>query len=695
MTYKTCSLEPAWVRKATPSSSRAVSARFLAIVRKTGAMSLKKPLELPGSKRGSGLAEAKLESAKQNLARVFDILEEVSRQVNSLRRQAAKTKRYGELKLEATGFLRQILSAKFQILERQMAQIVIELNLASNEIQSVHGSIAEKENEQTGALEKSYANENELTRERKQLADLTVELERARGRLEYQSKQIEQIERRLGSGEGEVQSLNAQIAERSHEFAAHGAELEALDGECGRLKEELDTKAAERQQAQSHLAERDRALEGLRQGVLRTLGEASGLKNRITQLETHLASADREKARVENDERQSESDRERIQRLKAEISERLQLRQTDLISVKDQRTAIEEELAATRASLRENRQALDNQKSEFSRIKARKDSLEELIQHRSYTTENVKRLFTAAEKGRAHNLQPIGVLADFLEVDRQLEKAAEDFLHEELEYVVVRDWAEAERGVEYMRSELGGRATFLPEHTDGAVSELNLPQPQTEGGQVQKLTESLRLTNGLAGLPISQVPRIAQCYIVEERELARELATQFPHCWFLLRDGISYHGRTVGGGKKSGAGPLALKRELREVTELESRKRTELEALQTTVVDLEAAGSRLSEELETLRSRQQAQEKDVLALDHETRKLAEEFQRVQTRLSNARLELERLARLRTEAEGNLAKNHEALASHRTIPSDAGRTSCRSTRRTLRITRSGGASRRRT
>ena len=36
------------------------------------------------------LAEAKLEGAKQNLARVFDILEEVTRQVNSLKRQASK-----------------------------------------------------------------------------------------------------------------------------------------------------------------------------------------------------------------------------------------------------------------------------------------------------------------------------------------------------------------------------------------------------------------------------------------------------------------------------------------------------------------------------------------------------------------------------------------------------------------------------
>ena len=77
------------------------------------------------------LAEAKLEGAKQNLARVFDILEEVNRQVNSLKRQAAKTKRYEELRTEMIGYLRQVLAGKFQMLERETARTAIELNLAS------------------------------------------------------------------------------------------------------------------------------------------------------------------------------------------------------------------------------------------------------------------------------------------------------------------------------------------------------------------------------------------------------------------------------------------------------------------------------------------------------------------------------------------------------------------------------------
>ena len=46
------------------------------------------------------LAELRLEQSKQNLARVNDIFEEVTKQVTSLRRQAAKAERYGALRDE-------------------------------------------------------------------------------------------------------------------------------------------------------------------------------------------------------------------------------------------------------------------------------------------------------------------------------------------------------------------------------------------------------------------------------------------------------------------------------------------------------------------------------------------------------------------------------------------------------------------
>ena len=181
-----------------------------------------------------------------------------------------------------------------------------------------------------------------------------------------------------------------------------------------------------------------------------------------------MSALDRDTARAQAEEQQSDSDLNRIQAIKTELGEKLASRQTELALVTGQRKEVEVELQGTRAQLNESRHALDRLRSEYSRVKARKDSLEEVIQHRSYTTETVKRLFTEVEHGRAAGLKPVGVLADFLEVDPQFEKATEEFLHDELEFVVVKNWDDAERGVELMRGELNGRATFLAEHTEDA-----------------------------------------------------------------------------------------------------------------------------------------------------------------------------------------------------------------------------------
>ena len=611
------------------------------------------------------LAEAKLEGARQNLTRVFDILEEVGRQVNSLKRQAGKARRYQELKAELDGQLRLALTGRYFLLAQEAERVADQLHKASQECQELQAAVDTGEKSLALAREQAYQTEADLTESRKRLAEIRVEFERTRGLIDSQAKQVGGMEQRLQQGETEIAQTSERLKsleqEREH-LQVSFAELQQAGVEA---RERLQTKTAERDELQNQLRERERGLESSRQQVVRMLGEVSALRNQLGQIDAYLASMDRDTARVGKDEESATAELERLEELRAEFGGKLAERQLTVESLAVRRKQVDEDLQAKRLASQQTRRDLDALRNEAQRVRARRDSLDEILQHRAYANSSVKRLFTAIEKNQAKGLKPVGVLADFIELkDPRFERATEEFLHEELEYVVVRDWNEAQQGVDLLRGELDGRASFLvePDFSENPAEVHSAPVPEPpigpETGIVGRLCDGIRFTNGLTNAPAELLPRLARCYQAESRSSAERLAFQYPDLFFLLDDGVCYHGHAMTGGKRATSGPLALKRELRELSALFEKKQVETTAAQERVETLEKEIQLLSEELETVRTELQKQEKETLLLDQEMRKIAEESKRANQKLAASRMELERLtrdaSRSREERERKLA-----------------------------------------
>src|SRR5258708_5003570 len=83
---------------------------------------------ITGFKTKKRLSEARLEESKLNLARINDIFEEVTRQMNSLKRQAAKAERYGKLRDEMRIKLRVVLASKFALIEQESRELQAQMN---------------------------------------------------------------------------------------------------------------------------------------------------------------------------------------------------------------------------------------------------------------------------------------------------------------------------------------------------------------------------------------------------------------------------------------------------------------------------------------------------------------------------------------------------------------------------------------
>ena len=102
------------------------------------------------------LAELRLESAKQNLARVDDIFEEVTRQMNSLKRQAAKAERFAAVREELRGRMRVVLTTRIAMMDAEQSRLEQEIAALSEKIGAAAEEIGGLETNQHALTERGY-----------------------------------------------------------------------------------------------------------------------------------------------------------------------------------------------------------------------------------------------------------------------------------------------------------------------------------------------------------------------------------------------------------------------------------------------------------------------------------------------------------------------------------------------------------
>jgi len=150
------------------------------------------------------LSEAKLESSKLNLARVNDIVVEVEKQLGSLKRQAAKARRYAEIREQMRGIVRQMLAGKARELDSEAERLGARLSeMTSFETQHAQ-AIHEQEAEQDRLSQRIYTLDAEIRQNQNVLNHTALEVDRSENRISFN------------------QTRNAELAERTDRAGGSG-----------------------------------------------------------------------------------------------------------------------------------------------------------------------------------------------------------------------------------------------------------------------------------------------------------------------------------------------------------------------------------------------------------------------------------------------------------------------------------------
>src|SRR5712691_4076955 len=194
-------------------------------------------------------AEARLESARTNLSRISDIISEIERQVNSLRRQAAKARRYRVHREELRELLRHVFLAE----DRNLANLLDETEAKLQEVgaweRNIADELAQREEDARNATQKARNVEAELAAARAAAAEAVLRRDRQTRERAYQKEQVISLERRKSEVGAEIGALSARLL-------LVDAECKRLQEDDARLRAETDESALSLRTAEEAYAEK-------------------------------------------------------------------------------------------------------------------------------------------------------------------------------------------------------------------------------------------------------------------------------------------------------------------------------------------------------------------------------------------------------------------------------------------------------
>ena len=617
----------------------------------------------------------KVESTRQNLLRVSDIISEIHRQMAGLKRQARKAERFKQYQRRADALDIRLSLYNYERLSHrydETGRLLQELKDSdlgnTSQLKKLDAAVEEIK------LQRSQKNQ-EIADQKSRKFDLLRKIDRIEGDLSHQRQEIE----RLTDEAKELQAAREDLEGKNRKI---DSEIDEAQNDTTRLRAEIET---------------------LRQDLHREQAAAAEIKTRIDDLNADLETSktalmDRltEEARHRNIFQNAANNKENLQRrLKRAGEEAAVARQrvaqgrtteekskADLVRLTQQATALNEELERIRRLTDEKREILARQVKkvqtldlERSTARSKFSTLKKMEENFEWYRDGVKAIMRAPEFGcdpdcagtddptanttgtAEGNKEIVGLLADILDPSPEYQAAVEAVLGEALQYVLVDAPQTGVRAIEYLQSHGAGRSGFIPVAALMRIEEDRRPAQEDS----DRLLKHVVVKTGFE--------RIAEAFlghVVVAEDIHAGLALfngSRRHTTIVTKQGdvISRQGIMIGGSMDKLPGILAKKQEIKvleqqihlcEQTLTEARERQQ--ASETDVRKIET-------ELQQLYERKKSVDAEAVEAEKALYRASEELKHAVRHLEIVELEHEQLLGEESDIDDEMTRYHAALA----------------------------------
>ncbi|BET66864.1 chromosome segregation protein SMC [Opitutales bacterium ASA1] len=602
----------------------------------------------------------KLGLVDQNLSRVTDVINEVGRQIGSLRRQASKALRFKRLShrlrhldLALGGHTYEVLSGAIGELETVAGQRSDEAGRFQAELEEKETTLADRKAERSRLLHR-------VQEAQQAVFDLRSQREQASNGANLADIRRNGLEERIEQSRQELEAVQAQLAELEERADASTQDKQMQLGILGDSDEVFRVRNSDLQSIEARQREAETGIQQLKYRLLEAESALVRLRNDCANLEVEDRTAQARRERLAEEFAEQDS-------AEARAREAVQLAQEQVEGARQRQNEAHEAVAAAQASIAQlGAEFKDAQRriQELDRSIAQKSARQKLLQQLQEKLEGFGEGAKALIQGRLGGPfegRRFAALSEGLKVQPRWVRAVETLLGAAVEAIMVDDGDTARAILDHLAERKLGRACLrfpVPVGSDvGSGVSVPLPETILPAASVLAVEAGQESTHPAASL-------LAGSYVADTAGAFLDFWRANPAFAFTLvatLDGqlVDRRGLVFGGQQKGGSGILQrtadlkaiaaeIERDqqalgaLREAAEgigrrldeaeraLEDRRREHVEATR------QAAGV-AAEERNALRAQQETEAKRA-RLDREQASIEEIHQRAIERLEKARVQ---------------------------------------------------------
>lgn len=407
-------------------------------------------------------SEKKLEQTKVNLLRINDILSEIEGNIEPLKMQAEKAKKFLDLREELKSIEIGLFLHNIDTYKEKIEEVVKDIEIMNEQWKSEESAQEEKQQ----LKEQLKAEVDELINKIEEVQNLSFE---STNKIEKLNSEINVTQNRIDNNKEnyeryavEINEIDERIQKLEEEKTAKLQKKTNLFSNKEKFQKELEEKEKALAEITSKLSEQETKIEAKK----KTVQDNTDIKYE------KLSDINTQKVNYENYEKREGTVKTEIQTTISELDQN-RLSKEDIAktfyeiegkknSITKGLNEIKEKTDARTKKIEEYDANINSLSSEFGAKQIRLKFLIETEKEKEGYTKSVKSLLLDCEKDATLNKGVHGILANIISAPKEYETAIEFALGGVLQNIVTDKEEDAKKLVEHLRKNNLGRASFLP-----------------------------------------------------------------------------------------------------------------------------------------------------------------------------------------------------------------------------------------